>query len=102
MKMDRWLRNHCGGSCDSVDAGGAVPVCPPDFNGTPDIPMFQPESSEHAHNKAIVLIARMHMTILYATFIDLRVTSPKSCTTEMSKGNSRVLVAQIKFRLFLG
>jgi hypothetical protein len=49
-----------------------VPVCPPGFNGTPDIPMFQPESSEHAHNKAKVLITRTHMTIFCATFIDLR------------------------------
>ena len=33
--------------------------------------MFQPESSEHADNKAKVFIARKHLTILYATFIDL-------------------------------
>ena len=49
-----------------------MPVCAPDFNGTPDMPMFQPESSEHAHNNAVMLITRPHMTILCATFIDLR------------------------------
>jgi hypothetical protein len=47
-------------------------TCPKfaEFIGCPNIPALQPESSEHAHNKAMVLNMIKHRTILYAILTD--------------------------------
>jgi hypothetical protein len=79
LSMPFWTRHrgfHENGPVATIHCAGfsdAGTTCPfeltifPEFKGCPYILAVQPEPSEHAHNKTVVLNTRTHRTILYAT-----------------------------------